>query len=334
MALRGVQKVGDGLNQVSARIATYNAQHGTTIRQVIGEHGNTLDFDFSTNPPTQLDSVDFHMCYQGAVTTADFLMMVSNMPELERIHHFIWGNTNAVWRPIKSELDETQTVYTIFPPAELFRALGSRVLAEAVSATTMSVAGSDGESYAVRGGGFRSSDGSQVSVILVNRDPVVDQAIDVEGLNGYALVSATIMTGDSAQGFVTHFDPFPFSPGQTRFDVPHLGVLMLDYQQIALDVATLEATSSVAFANAVPNPSVGTTDLRYSLPRDARVSLRVFDVGGRLVRTLRDGFDGPGLHAIPWDRRDDAGHRVPSGVYLARLEANRTAHTQRIILLD
>jgi alpha-L-arabinofuranosidase len=330
---RGVQKIGDALNLVSARIATYNAQHGTSIRQVIGEHGNALDFDYSTHPPTQLDPVDFNMNYQAAVTTADFLMMASNMPELERLHHFIWGNLSAVWRPIRSELVGGQWTTRVLPPADLYRVLGGKVMDQTASAVTASVPGSDGETYAVRGGAFRSADGTHATVILVNRDPSVDQTIDVLNLNGYSIQSATIMTGDSASGFTSHFDPFPFSPGQTRFEVPHLAVLMLDYQLGTLGVGPTAAPAGPSFAGAFPNPAVGTTRLRYALPGEARARIEVFDAGGRRVRVLAEGRQSGGEHSVVWDARDASGLAVRAGVYWARLDVGGSALCRKVVLI-
>jgi hypothetical protein len=72
---------------------------------------------------------------------------------------------------------------------------------------------------------------------------------------------------------------------------------------------------------AVPNPFNPMAEIRFSLPRAGRVSLRVYDLAGRLVRTLVDGQMGPGHHSERWDGRDDAGLGVASGVYYARLVA-------------
>ena len=61
-------------------------------------------------------------------------------------------------------------------------------------------------------------------------------------------------------------------------------------------------------------------DLRSARAR-GHVSLRVYDVSGRLVRTLVDGEKGAGYHTAVWDGRDDAGTEVASGVYFCRMEA-------------
>jgi flagellar hook assembly protein FlgD len=62
------------------------------------------------------------------------------------------------------------------------------------------------------------------------------------------------------------------------------------------------------------------------------VTLSVFDVAGRRVRTLVDGWMRAGPHSSRWDGRDDGGRAVASGVYFARLEAGRIL-SRRMVLL-
>jgi flagellar hook assembly protein FlgD len=50
------------------------------------------------------------------------------------------------------------------------------------------------------------------------------------------------------------------------------------------------------------------------------VRLVVYDVTGRTVRTLRDGFQKPGSYSVNWDSRDSRGRMVPHGVYFYRLD--------------
>jgi hypothetical protein len=66
-----------------------------------------------------------------------------------------------------------------------------------------------------------------------------------------------------------------------------------------------------------PNPANPGTVIGYELPRDSRVTVRVVDVRGRLVRTLVDGWRPAGAHRAFWDGRDDSGRSAASGVYLA-----------------
>jgi hypothetical protein len=82
-----------------------------------------------------------------------------------------------------------------------------------------------------------------------------------------------------------------------------------------------------------PNPFNPFCRIRYDIATAARVSLRVFDVSGGLVRTLVDAWREPGVFSEVWDGRDDTGKQLPSGVYLLRLEAGDLVTMGKAVLL-
>jgi hypothetical protein len=83
-----------------------------------------------------------------------------------------------------------------------------------------------------------------------------------------------------------------------------------------------------------PNPFNPSTTVRFSVPQKGTAQLRVFDVRGRLVRTLVDGMVLAGDHHVPWDGANDQGHPVASGVYLYRLTtAAGYGESKRMVLL-
>jgi hypothetical protein len=93
--------------------------------------------------------------------------------------------------------------------------------------------------------------------------------------------------------------------------------------------ALRDGSTGLAFAGASPNPFNPRTDLKFSLPRDADVSLKVYDLRGQLVTTLIDHKPMiAGDHSVPFD-----GRRIASGLYLAVLKAGPERETTRLILL-
>lgn len=72
-----------------------------------------------------------------------------------------------------------------------------------------------------------------------------------------------------------------------------------------------------------PNPfGAGGTTISFNVKRStSHVSLSVYDLSGRLVRTLVDESREPGHHAVSWDGRNDMGEEVASGIYFCRLTA-------------
>ncbi|MBD3222470.1 S8 family serine peptidase [bacterium] len=92
----------------------------------------------------------------------------------------------------------------------------------------------------------------------------------------------------------------------------------------ALDDPTAadDAPRTASLLEAVPNPFNPRTEIRFTLPGPEAVQLRLYDVQGRLVRTLVDGVRPAGVQRITWDGRDERGQAVASGRYIARLIAS------------
>jgi Cu/Zn superoxide dismutase len=76
-----------------------------------------------------------------------------------------------------------------------------------------------------------------------------------------------------------------------------------------------------------PNPFVGHTAIAYRLPSEGFVTLRLYDVQGRTVATLVDGYQSAGLHEISFDA-----NRLPSGIYLYRLESGGRVETRKLLV--
>ncbi len=92
--------------------------------------------------------------------------------------------------------------------------------------------------------------------------------------------------------------------------------------------------SAFALHGATPNPFNPRTELRFDLPVPSRVTLSVYDVSGRLVRTLvADEQLEAGSQARAWDGRDDAGRSLPAGAYLYRLRAGEFTQTRTMMLV-
>ncbi len=77
----------------------------------------------------------------------------------------------------------------------------------------------------------------------------------------------------------------------------------------------------LALAQNHPNPFNPVTSIAFDLPGSGAVSLRIFDLRGRVVRVLVDGPLEAGRHVVRWDGRDGAGRGVASGAYFYELRA-------------
>lgn len=97
------------------------------------------------------------------------------------------------------------------------------------------------------------------------------------------------------------------------------------------DEATARLTTRL-LPNA-PNPFRDATTIRFETARAGPVSVDIYDVSGRRVRSLVEGDHPAGSHAVVWDRRDDAERLAGSGVYFLRMRSSEGDDTRRIVLM-
>jgi hypothetical protein len=92
-------------------------------------------------------------------------------------------------------------------------------------------------------------------------------------------------------------------------------------------------TTHIALRTLAPNPSAGHTRLCFSLARDGRVELGVFDARGRRVRTLVDGPCRAGVWTAEWDGAAETGARAGAGIYFVRLVGPGVRETRKLVLV-
>lgn len=98
---------------------------------------------------------------------------------------------------------------------------------------------------------------------------------------------------------------------------PHVGVE---------ELAELRIPWAFGLSECRPNPFTSSTTISYQIPamdsgQRTVVTVRVYDLAGRLVRTLIDGARDPGYREAVWDGRDELGTPVAGGIYFYRLSA-------------
>jgi hypothetical protein len=81
-----------------------------------------------------------------------------------------------------------------------------------------------------------------------------------------------------------------------------------------------------------PNPFSGTVLLSYTLNGEQRTSIRIYDLAGRVVRTLVDAPQPGGSYALVWDGRDNSGRQLAHGIYLCRFTAGAYQQTVKLLL--
>lgn len=94
------------------------------------------------------------------------------------------------------------------------------------------------------------------------------------------------------------------------------------------------AVAATALHAGIPNPFSGATAIGFDLRTGGPTELRIYDIAGRLVKTLAAGeLTGQTRHVAVWDGTDREGRSVGSGIYFARLDAEGATLTQKLILI-
>jgi hypothetical protein len=82
-----------------------------------------------------------------------------------------------------------------------------------------------------------------------------------------------------------------------------------------------------------PNPFSSLTTIRYVIPARTLVTIAVYDVRGRRVRSLESASREAGPHAVDWDGRDDHGRPLAEGLYFCRFQAGSTSRCLKVALV-
>ncbi|MDI6839901.1 MAG: T9SS type A sorting domain-containing protein [bacterium] len=86
-----------------------------------------------------------------------------------------------------------------------------------------------------------------------------------------------------------------------------------------------------------PNPFAQMTEIRFQILNGTPkmpVSVRVYDMAGRLVKTLIDKKENTEVYTVVWNREDDFGNRVASGIYFCKLETGKSISFKKLVMLN
>jgi hypothetical protein len=85
--------------------------------------------------------------------------------------------------------------------------------------------------------------------------------------------------------------------------------------------------------NVYPNPVSNSTEILFSINKASKVSLKIFDLNGRLITTLANEAMQAGVHKIKWNISDGIAMLVPSGIYLLRVETGNYSETRKLTVI-
>ncbi|MCH8303919.1 MAG: T9SS type A sorting domain-containing protein [Candidatus Marinimicrobia bacterium] len=99
------------------------------------------------------------------------------------------------------------------------------------------------------------------------------------------------------------------------------------------DARSAQTPREFSLGQNYPNPFNPSTSIMYDVPLTSNVSLIIYDILGRNVRTLLNEQRNAGSYSVEWDGKNSNGLLVTSGIYFYRLEAGEFAVTKKMVLL-
>ncbi|HIB03236.1 MAG TPA: T9SS type A sorting domain-containing protein, partial [Candidatus Marinimicrobia bacterium] len=102
-------------------------------------------------------------------------------------------------------------------------------------------------------------------------------------------------------------------------------VLALDGRELLPDIFALHEN--------YPNPFNPVTNITYDLPERSKVRLTVFDITGRRIRQIVNGYQEAGFQSAVWEGTDDTGRPVSGGLYFYQLQAGEFVKTRKMLLI-
>ena len=126
-------------------------------------------------------------------------------------------------------------------------------------------------------------------------------------------------------------DPSDYS---NTADTPTEGVSP-DGRQIGFDDRIIQSNvpDEYGLSQNYPNPANPSTTIIFQTLRYGHVLLRIFNLQGRLVRTLVDGNIRAGFHKVVWDGKDSSGRSLSSGIYIYRLDVAGKVFVKKLTLM-
>ncbi len=117
---------------------------------------------------------------------------------------------------------------------------------------------------------------------------------------------------------------------------PYRPVCLYPYEItcVGIDETSLAQTSASGELRGVhPNPFNSGTTIELDMPTSGQLSIVIYDILGRRVRTIADDFVTRGVHQFPWDGKNESGQSAASGVYFARITTGSDNAVRKLVLL-
>ena len=188
-----------------------------------------------------------------------------------------------------------------------------------------------------------------VKVVDENENPLEDIVVDVyDKHDNLVSKDTTDAEGKISTQTITAYikkknQLSSFSPFRVETNVPGYDPVIVDLNENTSLVIGSPASAIIekdeytpkkfALEQNYPNPFNPVTKVSYQLAKNTNVSLRIYDIRGRLIRILVNEYKTAGYKSVYWDGKDKMGYEVASGIYFYTLDAGNFKATKRMVLM-
>jgi len=168
--------------------------------------------------------------------------------------------------------------------------------------------------------------------VFLGRYPFLRGGQDYHGSGG-TIFGSVELHNDTA--LVSAYYP-PDSINIARRDsfVLRADAVIFEESQLTSIIAEPNMTpESYTLSQNYPNPFNPTTQIKFTLPVDSRVDLKIYDILGREVATLMSDELKAGYYTTEWNGRNNSGVMVSSGIYIYRIVAGKFVQTKKMMML-
>jgi hypothetical protein len=181
--------------------------------------------------------------------------------------------------------------------------------------------------------------------VLIGMIRALNEDIDDVLKPGDGLLATMNFTSKNGNLPELKLSPWQLSGGKLYYDmVDEKGNSVCDKKRQDADIpipikagGTSDAAQSIPASFSLeqnyPNPFNPETVIKFSLPQDARVSLKIYNVLGQVVSTPVDQNLPAGVHSVTWDGKNEQGSEVASGIYFYRIKAGSYESIMKMTLL-
>jgi len=158
-------------------------------------------------------------------------------------------------------------------------------------------------------------------------DIIFDHEGNLFGIKGGAQSTGVLISINKTSGEGTGVGSIGFR------DVSGLTIAPGEIQTIVDQLAAINVPEVFALYQNFPNPFNPVTSIKYSLKESAKVTLKIYNVLGHLVKTLVNEKQTAGVKKVVWNGTNENGTQVANGVYIYKIEANDFVQSRKMLFL-